>query len=132
VYARSAKRPLTRKFVPGGRTDVHTGRLRSTFHPHVSRGNTFELALILLQDSSCNLINTRTVIAQIPEGEARDLLAFILARFEDGFETSDLIAAKDIVTDCRSILSRENSVSHTCGPAEYKQAQYLLRESGVD
>src|SRR5450755_3217514 len=24
VYARSAKRPLTRKFVPGGRTDVHT------------------------------------------------------------------------------------------------------------
>jgi hypothetical protein len=44
---------------------VLTGRLKSTFHPHVSRGNTFELALILLQDSSCNFINARTVIAQI-------------------------------------------------------------------
>src|SRR6478735_10195704 len=29
--------------------------------PHVSRGNTFELALILLQDSSCNFIHARTV-----------------------------------------------------------------------
>jgi hypothetical protein len=32
-------------------------------------------------------------------------------RFEDGFETSDLMAAKDIVTDCRSILRENNGLS---------------------